>query len=134
MQVRNDPAKWANRSAAASGEYAQGVASPRRSWSAATEAAADVHAQAMQEAIAEGRFAKGVRKASDAAWSQGVQNKGRTRYSQGVTVAQNKYSSGFAPFAAALGAVTLSPRGPKGQNYGRTQEVGEALRAAKRAN
>lgn len=133
MQVRNDAQKWANRSAAASGEYAAGVSSPRRPWAEATIAAADVHAQAMTEAIAEGRFAKGVQKATNSAWSSGVSNKGRTRYSQGVAVSQNAYQSGFAPYAAALGGLTLEPRGPKGTNYGRVQAVGEALRAARKA-
>lgn len=133
MQVRVDASKWANRSSAASGEYASGVQSPKRPWAASAAAAKDVHAQAIQEAIAEGRYEKGINKAGDAAWSQGVQNKGRTRYQQGVTVAQTKYQTGFAPYAAALGGVTLSPRGPKGQNYNRVQEVGEALRQAKKA-
>lgn len=133
MQVRNDPQKWANRSSAAAGDYASGVQSPRRPWAASAAAAADVQAAAIQEAIAEGRYEKGVNKAGDSAWSNGVQNKGRTRYQQGVTVAQNKYQSGFAPYAATLSSMTLSPRGPKGQNYNRVQEVGDALRNAKKS-
>lgn len=131
MQVRTNPSKWSRNSAASAGDYAAGAQSPRRPWAASAAAAADNFAAGVSEAVAQGRFAKGVNKAGDAAWNKGVQEKGRQRYGQGVAVGESKYSARFAPFAAALGSVTLSPRGPKGTNYNRVQEVGEALRSAK---
>lgn len=133
MQVKSNAAKWATRSAAASGEYAEGVQSPRRSWQQATEASEANYEAGLAAASAEKRFSKGVTAAGDAKYKQGVAEKGRTRFQQGVAVSQDAYSRGFAPFKSALESTTLAPRGPKGTNYGRVQQVGEALRTARRA-
>jgi len=130
-KVRFDPAKWSLRAGAAGGEYASGVASPRRSWSSAASEAKENFAAGVQTAIAEDRFAKGVSKAGDAKWRKGVTEKGRGRYTQGVQVAQDEYRAGFAPYVSVIEGVELGPRGPKGQNYDRVQKIGEALRAAK---
>ncbi len=130
--VRSNPEKWANRSSAASADYAQGVQSPRRSWSQSASAAKENYKSGVALAASEGRYEKGVQKAGDAKWQKGATEKGAQRFSQGVLGAQQNYSSGFAPFAAALQGVNLPPRGPKGTNYGRVQAVGEALRAAKK--
>lgn len=133
MQVNSNPGKWAQRSAAASEDYAKGVMNPRRSWQQSTEAAADNYAAGVATAASEGRFAKGVSAAGDAKYKQGVQEKGRTRFQQGVAVSQDNYSRGFAPYKSKLEGVTLPPRGPKGTNYARVQAVGEALRDAKKS-
>ncbi len=133
MRVNNDGSKWASRSAGAAGEYEKGTSNPRRPWAASTAAAADAQAQGVQNAIAEKRFEKGVNRAGDGAWSAGVRDKGRTRFQTGVSVAGSKYQNGFAPFAAVLSGLNLNARGPKGTNYGRVQQVGEALQAAKKA-
>lgn len=130
-EVRHNPQKWAQRSAAAGGDYASGAQTPRRSWSAAAAASEVNYEAGVSEAIGRKAFSKGVSSAGDAKWSRGVQEKGRTRYQQGVSVAQDEYSKGFQPYADTIRSVTLPPRGPKGQNYQRTQIMGEALRARK---
>jgi len=132
-KVRFDPAKWSTRAGAAGGEYASGTASPRRPWASAAAEAEGNYSAATQAAIAEGRFGKGVSRAGDAKWRKGITDKGRARYQQGVSVAQDEYRAGFAPYASVIEGVTLSPRGPKGTNYGRVQEIGNALMAAKAA-
>ena len=131
MKVRFDPAKWVMRAGAAGGEYGTGVQNPRRSQSATAIAAKDVYAAGVQAAIGRGAYEKGLSKAGDAKWQKGVAEKGKARYGQGVTAGADAYRQGFGPYASVLGGLELGPRGPKGQNYGRVQQVGEALRAAK---
>jgi len=131
-KVRHNPAKWANRAAAADQDYLAGVRNPRRSWEDSTANAEENYSAGVQEAISDGRFGAGVRKAGDEKWKKGVEEKGRTRYRQGVAVAENEYDKGFKPFADVIERTTLPPRGPKGQNYGRVEAIGEALREAKR--
>ena len=131
MQVKVNGAKWATRASAAAGDYANGTQTPKRSWSEATSASKANYEAGIAAANSRDAFAKGVQSAGDQAWRSGIENKGRARFSQGVAIAQNKYESGFRPFASAIESAQLPPRGPKGTNYGRVQAVGEALRNAK---
>lgn len=131
MQVRHNPAKWARNTQAASGDYVAGVAAPRTPWAQATAAAEQNFAAGVQDAVSRGAFGRGVQNAGDNKWRKGVEEKGRTRYQQGAAVAQSDYDRGFAPFKSVIEGVSLPPRGPKGQNYGRSQAMGEALLAAR---
>lgn len=131
MQVRNNPSKWARNSAGASADYASGAQNPRRSWAESTQASEGNYEAGVQEAIGRKAFSKGVQDAGDSKWKAGIQEKGRARYSQGVAVAQDEYQKGFAPYVSTLNSLTLPPRGPKGQNYQRSQLVGEAMRETK---
>lgn len=129
--VRHNPSKWAQRSAAAGQDYVNGAAQPRRSWATAAAAAETNYTAGVTEAAAQGRFARGIQKAGDNAWKRGIDEKGRTRFQQGVSVSQDNYAQGFEPFKRVIESTTLPPRGPKGQNYGRVQAIGDALRQAK---
>ena len=132
-KVRFDPGKWKTRAAASGGEYESGTASPRRSWAAAASEGAENYAAGVQAAISENQYPKGVNRAGDGKWRKGIIEKGRARYTQGVGIAQDEYAAGFRPYVAVIEGVTLPPRGPKGQNYGRVEAIGEALREAKAA-
>lgn len=132
--VRGNPAeKWARRAGVAQQDYTAGVSNPRRSWSQAATSAAATWAAGVQTAIAGGRFAKGVQKAGDSAWSEGAKGKGVNRFAEGVAGAQDKYSAGIAPYLAVITSTTLPARGPKGSavNFQRSQVMGAALHAAK---
>jgi hypothetical protein len=129
--VRSNPQKWATRTQSAGQDYVNGVSSPRRSWSQAAAAGEQNYIQGVTDAASSGRFGRGVAKAGDAKWRTGVEEKGRTRFQQGAAVGANAYAAGFEPYKRVLEGVTLAPRGPKGQNYGRVQAVGDALRQAK---
>ena len=131
MEIRFDAAKWANRSSAAQGEYKKGVQSPRRSWSSAAAASETNFEAGIAAAISRKAYGKGVSEAGDGAWTKGANEKGASRFSQGVLGAQNEYQKGFSPYADVLRSLSLTPRGPKGTNYGRSQAVGEALAARK---
>lgn len=133
MLVKSNPEKWARNSANAAGDYEQGVKNPRTPWAQAAKASEDNFEQGVQSAIQKKSFGKGVDRAGDSAWRDGAVNKGRARYSPGVSLGQGRYGARFAPFASGLSALTLEPRGPKGTNYGRSQKVGEELRKIKDA-
>jgi hypothetical protein len=125
--------KWVRRAGQAGPDYAKGVANPRTSWAEATSAAAESQAAGVQQAISEGRFEKGVQKAGNAKWQRKATSVGAQRFGPGVAAAKADYEAGFAPYAAVIQGVTLSPRGPKGdpRNYERVKQVGDALHSAK---
>lgn len=125
--------KWTTVTPGRANDYKLGVTNPRKSWSQATSDASENYSAGVQAAISNGSFAKGVEATGDAGWKKGALDKGVSRWPQGVSISGPKYQEGFAPYHSVLSSLTLSPRGAKGdpRNYGRVQEVGAALHAAK---
>ena len=103
-------AKWAEVTPMRSADYAAGVASPRRSWSAATVAAEKSYEDGVQKSIASKRFGKGVKKAGDEKWSRKATVNGVRNWGPGVAEAKGDYAAGFAPYQAAIAACVLPPR------------------------
>jgi hypothetical protein len=95
--------------------------------------AAKNQADGIQEAIRDKRFEKGVQKAGDSTWQAGAINKGVDRFGQGVQMAQDKYTQGFAPYAQVIESTNLPPRFPKGdpRNLARVTAIALALRNKK---
>src|SRR5438477_10974004 len=91
-------AKWARRTASATEEYTQGVPNPRTDWATATVAAAPIQHAAVQQAISDNRFAKGVQAAGTQRWQQKSQSKGSVRFGPGVQDAQSDYQKGVQPY------------------------------------
>ncbi len=129
--VRITQNKYSRNASAAAGDYLSGAQNPRVSQSQAAIAAEPNYEAGIQEAISRKAYSAGLGKAGDAKWLSGIKDKGRARYQQGVGLAEQDWVNGFAPYSQVIGAITLTPRGPKGTNYGRVQEVGDALRARK---
>lgn len=102
--------KWARVTPTRTQDYEDGVRNPRRDWLRATIGAVDSWKAGIQEAIAKKTFEKGVTRAGSTAWQQGAIEKGLARWGPGVQVAKSKYSAAFAPFVAAIKALTLPPR------------------------
>lgn len=129
----NTGAKWVRRAGSAAVEYEEGVKNPRASWAQSTIAAAPAQAAAVQAAIAEKRFERGVQKAGDAKWSEGATVKGTARFAGGVQASQAAYEAGVAPYLQAIAATQLPPRGPKGdpKNLERVRVLNQALRRVK---
>lgn len=129
----NFAAKWARVTPQRTEDYQQGVQNPKNSWQEATLAAAKNQADGIQEAIRDKRFEKGVQKAGNSAWQQGALTKGVNRFGEGVQMSQEKYSSGFAPYAQVIESTTLPPRYPKGdpRNVARVTAIASALRNKK---
>jgi hypothetical protein len=126
-------AKWTQRAQAAGTDYSNGVKNPRRDWASNTAAAADSWAQGVQDAVGNGRFARGVNAAGTPKWQAGAVGKGATRYPQGVAAGSPNYSNGFAPYLQVISGLTLTPRGPRGSpgNVQRVQVIADALHRKK---
>lgn len=125
--------KFVTRAGAASQDYTQGVANSGNTWMTNTQASANTYQQGVQQAIADGRFQKGVSQAAQAKLIARVAAVGSTRYSTGVQGAQQAWQAGTQPYLQTIAGLTLPPRGPKGspQNVNRVTAVTEALRAKK---
>lgn len=103
-------AKWARVTPTRTADYEAGVRTPRRDWARSTLNALPAFKAGMQEALTKGTWEKGVARAGNAAWQGGAIEKGVPRWGPGVQVAEPKYAAAFAPYVAAIKAVTLPPR------------------------
>jgi hypothetical protein len=121
--------KFARRGGSAVEEYKNGIRNPRASWQGSTIAAEPSYNEGVQAAISRGGFGKGVQKVSDATWADKAVNKGGRNYPTAMREAGPDWQKGFAPMAATLSSLNLTPRGPRGSpgNYDRSRQVGEAL-------
>lgn len=122
--------KWVRRSSVAGPDYQSGINNPRRDWAEAASAANDNYRQAVTQAAQQGRFAQGVKNAGSDRWRDRSLAKGPSRFSEGVSLAQDDWERGFAPYAETISRLNLPARGPKGspQNLQRVQAVSQALR------
>ncbi len=121
--------KWARQSSTSQPEYEAGVRNPRRSWAQATTQAEGNYEAGVQKAISRKAFGKGVALAGDAKWQQNALSKGPSRWVQGISVSQQAYKDGFAPYRQVIENTTLPPRGPKGDpnNIQRVATMSKAL-------
>lgn len=106
--------KWRRRVQGAGPDYQKGVATTTKDWAENTAAAEDSYNTGVQEAIAAGRFGRGVREAGTGKWRQKIQAVGITRWPQGVAAAGDDFQKGFAPYREALERIDLPPRMPRG--------------------
>ncbi len=121
--------KYTTRAGAAQTDYTTAVAAtPPGLWEAATIGAAANYSQGVQQAVAQHRFEAGVT-GKGAKWQRKVAAVGGTRYSGGVAIAGPDYTTGFQKYHDALAALTLPPKGPRGdgRNYDRPKLVGDTL-------
>ena len=125
--------KWAEVTPMRSADYAAGIANPRRSWSAATKAAEKSYEDGVTKAIAKKAFGKGVGKAGDEKWARKAATRGVANWGPGVAEAKGDYSSGFAPYHAAIAAAVLPPRYARRdpRNLARVKAIVDALVAKK---
>jgi hypothetical protein len=128
-------AKWRERAANASGDYADGVQNPKEDWETATKRAEATYKTAVTAAANAGRFGKGVTKAGNAKQVNNSLTKGVARYGTGVAGATTEYAQGVAPFLEIIQRTNLPPRGPKGDaaNINRVATLAAALHAGKLA-
>ena len=128
-------AKWQRVTAASGAEYEEGVRNPKADWNKETAQANGSYKAGLQKSIAADSFLKGVNAAGTAKWQKNAIEKGPSRFSQGVTLAVDAYSKGFAPYRNVIANLTLPPRGPKGDasNINRVAVVAKALHDKKLA-
>ena len=125
--------KFASRASAAAGDYVSGVENTTKDQAARAIASAEIHKQATMAALNEGRYAKGLQKAGNQAWKDGVRKKGGSRFGEGVAGASAKYATNSAVYDGARGAAASLPRGLKGSetNLARVKAVVMAQRTVK---
>lgn len=128
-------AKWARVTPTRTADYEDGVRNPRKDWQKATLAATDAWKAGITDSIAKGTWSKGVSKSGTSGWQTGAVEKGVARWGPGVQVAEPRYAQGFAPFRAAIAAVTLPPRYARRdpRNLMRVNAIVDALVKAKAA-
>lgn len=133
--VEETAKKWGSVTPQRLGDYQAGVQNPKKDWAANTAAAKDSYKAGVTKAANEGRFEKGVNRAGNQAWKDGVTTKGIDRWGQGVAIGEAKYREGIAPFIGALGSLTLPQRFAKRdpRNLQRVAAVTEAMGRTKDA-
>jgi len=127
--------KLVQRAQAASGEYATRAAASGDKFATNAQAAKGNYGQAITAGGIPDRWARGIAKAGAAGYVDGITKKGRDRFSQGVSIGQPKYQANVEPYLSTLAGISLSPRQPRGSaaNYGRVNQVGQALNAKRLA-
>ena len=125
--------KWSEVTPGRAPYYEAGVRAPREDWASRTAAAQDAWQQGVQEAITQGRFAKGVKRAGTEKWQRKALAVGVRRWPEGVRAAADDYAAGFAPYREVLERLTLPERRAKGDpaNIDRVRKIAEALHKKK---
>ncbi len=113
--------KFVTRASAAQPDYASGVANAGGRWQAGAEAANDAFKQGVQDALADDRFVRGVRKAGAAKYQMNASKLGPDRFRTGVANAEGAYSQGVSPFISAMQGFDYGPRGARGSATNRSR-------------
>jgi hypothetical protein len=121
--------KWAERASVSGPAYEDGINNPRADWAANARAAEGNYEKGVQAAISRKGYGKGIARAGTAAWQNGARTKGVSRWSAGISLAQDKYTKGFEPYRAVIASLNLPVRGAKGDpaNINRVAAVAKAL-------
>ncbi len=121
--------KWKNVTPGRSSEYEAGVTNPLGDWEKSTLAAKDAQKAGITQALAQGRFEKGVKRAGNTTWSERTKLLGTRRWVEGVAASGDRYAKGFYPYQAVIAGIQLPPRGPAGDpmNIKRVSAISEAL-------
>lgn len=124
--------KWANVTPGRAADYTRGVQGSAQAWQTGVDGAAAVYGAAVQQAIADGRWNRGVA-GKGGFYSSQAANIGAPRWSTGVVAARDRYGASMNGVLATIGGLTLPARQPAGSpaNMERSRIVGEALHAYK---
>lgn len=127
--------RWVQRASVATDDYKAGINNPQTDWQSATLAAAPVQAAAVQKAISEQRYAKGVAAAGNERWKRKAATKGAERFASGVAEAEADYEKAVAPYIQTIESTQLPARGPKGdpKNIARVAVLAKAMHEKKRS-
>ena len=125
--------KWTEVTPGRAPYYESGVRNPREDWASRAAGAESAWQQGVQEAITQGRFAKGVRRAGTEKWQRKALAVGVRRWPEGVRAAADDYASGFAPYRDVIERLTLPDRRAKGDpaNIERVRVIAQALHKKK---
>lgn len=133
MDAAKAAEKFATVAAQRSQDYVEGVQNPRNDWATATKAAEQAFKDGVSQAIAQGRFGKGVQRAGSAKQIKGAVDKGANRFASGVVAGKDNYAQGVAPYLSTIASTTLPPRYARRdpRNLERVRVITTALGAKK---
>lgn len=125
-------AKWSSVTPGRAADYTRGVQGAASAWQQGVDGAGATYGAAVQEAIANGRWNRGVA-GRGGFYSAQAATIGAPRWSTGVTAARDRYGASMGPVLSTIGGLTLPPRQPAGNpaNMERSRIVGEALHLLK---
>lgn len=121
--------KWGDMTPGRSAYYEAGVAGAGGDWEKNTKDAAPNFKAAVQAGNIDKLFSGGVAKAGAAKYERKAKEVGVGRFGQGVTAAITDYQAGIDPMLAAISAITLPARQPRGSaaNLQRVAAIADAL-------
>lgn len=125
--------KFVRNAQTAAPDYTEGVRAAGADWESNTVAGAANYSAGVQQAIADGRFERGVRDAGSAKFVARASTLGAQRFGPGVAAAEPDFVKGAGPYLQTIAGLTLPPRRPKGDpgNMERANAVAQALRRQK---
>jgi hypothetical protein len=131
--VEDSQKKFADRAAAARGDYQNGVANAGAKWLAGAASSEQAWADGTRDAIDKGRFGAGVRKAGPTKYQERATKLGPDRFATGVREGAAAWGAGFRPFADDLRSFDAGPKGMRGsaQNADRARNTAQRMRAKK---
>ena len=114
-------------------EYEAGVKAPKKNWEQATVVAEANFEAGIQKAVANKSFGKGVKEAGQQKYVDGVVSKGVARWPVGVSLAEEAFAKGFAPFRDVIERTVLPARYARRdpRNLARVGAIAKALGEAK---
>lgn len=125
--------KFVSRAGVSGGDYAEGVKAAGGDWETNTKASEQNYATGVQQAVADGRFGRGVSAAGAGKYVEKASTLGAQRYPTGVAAAEGAYARGVQPHLDMMKSLDLPPRRAKGDpaNQQRAAVVAAANRKLK---
>lgn len=127
---------WVNGAQNRASRYVSNAPAAGGTWQANTVAAKANYKSAISAADIDSRFAGGVNKAGAAGYANGINLKGKDRYSPGVQAGQSNYTKGEGPMLDVIAGIDRGTRGVRGtpSNYDIVRKIGDALHAKRLAS
>ena len=125
--------KWGRVTPARTEDYEKGVKDPKKDWETQAKGAEGIYKESVIRAANEGRYGRGVSKAGTEKWQRKTIDKGVMRWGPGVSLAEDDYAEGFAPYRDVIERTDIGPRYPKGdpRNIQRVAKLAAALHEKK---
>ena len=121
--------KWARVTPGRVTDYQEGIQNPKKDWATEAANAEGRYKTGVIAAANAGQYGKGIKKSGTDKWQKKALEKGPSRFSEGVMLAEGDYEAGFAPYADVISRTELPTRGPKGDpiNINRVSVLAKAL-------
>lgn len=121
--------KWARVTPERAPDYEAGIAAPSRDWATEAVKGQTAYEAAMRDPKVLALRATRIKAVGSEKWSRKATAVGPSRFREGIPAAEADFKTGFGPFHGVISAVTLPPKGARGdpKNYARVKAIGDAL-------